>query len=128
MAASDNLRQDAINIFLNEPARDVASVYLPRLSYPILIDEKLLCMEQDTINLAYLLAREELLNTVLPEMLKIAQTNGNKAEIFQLDFARKRLVKSWKISAFIYPIFQMTFQAVHIFLSKPAHCFGLNEL
>lgn len=124
----DSLRADAINAFLNQPARDIPSLYLPRQTYPILVQEKLLCMEQDTINLAYVLTREELLNIVLPNMLKTAQTNGNRAEVFQLNFARKRLGKSWKISAFIYPIFQMTFQAVHIFLSKPAHCFGLNEL
>jgi hypothetical protein len=128
MGISGNLREDAINIFNNQPARDIASVYLPRLTYPILIDEKLLCMEQDTINLCYTLAREHLLDTVLPEMILKAQSEGNKTDIFQLEFAQKRLIKKWKVSLFIYPIFQMTFQAVHIFLSKPAHCFGLNEL
>jgi hypothetical protein len=128
MGISGNLREDAINIFHNQPARDITSVYLPRLTYPILIDEKLLCMEQDTINLCYTLAREYLLNTVLPEMILKAQNDGNKADIFQLEFAQKRLVKKWKVSLFIYPIFQMTFQSVHIFLSKPAQCFGLNEL
>lgn len=128
MAASDNLRQDAINIFLNEPARDVASVYLPRLSYPILIDEKLLCMEQDTINLAYIYAREEMLCFVLPALLEAARKENNKVEIFQLTFAQKRLDKKGKVSEYINWIFQMEFQRFHIFLSKPAHCFGLNEL
>jgi len=124
----DSLRAEAINAFLNQPAQDITSVYLPRQTYPILIQEKLLCMEQDTINLAYALTRSELLDTVLPAMLKAAQSNSNRIAIFQIDFAQKLLVKHGKTSTFIYPIFQMTFQAVHIFLSKPAHCFGLNEL
>ena len=128
MGIPGNLREDAINIFQNQPARDIANVYLPCLSYPILIAEKLLCMEQDTINLAYILTRAELLDIVLPAMLKTAQANGNRIAFFQIDFAQKLLIKHGKTSAFIYPIFQIEFQRFHIFLSKPAHCFGLNEL
>lgn len=128
MAAPQSPKQDIINRFKDSPARDASDVYLPRISYPILIEEKLLCNEQDTINLAYIYAREEMLNVVLPEMLLKAQSSNNKADIYQINFARKRLIKKWRITDFIYQIFQIEFQRFHIFLSKPAQCFGLNEL
>ena len=128
MAAPQSPKQDIINRFKDSPARDASDIYLPRISYPILIEEKLLCNEQDTINLAYIYAREEMLLFVIPALLNAARKENNKADIYQLDFARKRLIKKWKITDFIYQIFQIEFQRFHIFLSKPAHCFGLNEL
>lgn len=128
MAAPQSPKQDIINRFKDSPARDASDVYLPRISYPILIEEKLLCNEQDTINLAYIYAREEMLLFIIPALLNVARKENNKVDIFQLNFAQKRLDKKGKVSDYINWIFQIEFQRFHIFLSKPAHCFGLNEL